>query len=271
MLNDPDTELRHQAIDQVLHRADKLGPSAKKEDPDTELRHQAIDQVLHRADKLGPSAKKEERLALYQKAFAAAREKDQIDHAARKLRDLGEKIDLATHLGLIVDWQLLGPFPNANKKGFDNVYAPEEKFDAAISYEGKQGKVAWRPYLSNDEYGLVNLNKGVGEYPEAIAYAATEFTSAAGRDVEIRVGCYTPFKLWVNGELVLARGDAYTGMSLDHYAASAHLRAGKNLIVLKIAKDLPVPGAGSLWQFQLRVCDSTGAAVRTNRAKKEAS
>jgi hypothetical protein len=243
------------------------------EDPNPELRHEAINRVFDQAEKLGPTAKKEELLALYRRAFAAAREKDQIDRAVRKLRGFGEKIDLATHLGLIVDWTLIGPFPNAGKKGIDTVYPPEQKLDTTTTYESKQGKLRWCPYVSNDEYGIVNLNKGIGEHKEAIAYATTEFTSRAARDAEIRVGCYTPFKVWVNGELVLVRGDAYTGMNLDHYVARAHFKAGKNVILVKVAKDLPVPGAGTLWQFQLRVCDSSGvallSALRVNSITKE--
>jgi hypothetical protein len=251
---------------------DRLLP-VMTDDPDRELRHEAIERVFRQAETPASPTNKEQLLMLYRKAFAAAREKDQIDRAARKLRGLGEKIDVPTHLGLIVDWQLIGPFPNPDKKGIDTAYPPEQKIDLSQSYNGKESKVHWSGYVSNDEYGIVNLNKGIGEHPEAIAYATTEFSSSTAQEVEIRVGCYTPFKLWVNGELVLVRGDAYTGMSLDHYIARAHFKAGKNVLLLKIAKDLPVPGAGSLWQFQMRVCDSTGAAVlsasRANGAKKE--
>jgi hypothetical protein len=242
---------------------------AMLDDPCLELRHEAIDAILAEAEKVDPTPNKDELLALYRKAFAAAREKDQIDRAVKKLRGLGEKIDLVTHLGLILDWNVIGPFPNPEKKGIDSPHPPEEKADATASYTTKAGQVRWRPYVSNDEYGLVNLNKAIGELREAVAYAATEFTSAAAQDIEIRVGCYTPFKVWINGTLVLARGDAYTGMSLDHYVAPAHLKAGKNEILVKVAKDLPAPGAGSLWQFQLRVCDSSGTAVLSTVRPKD--
>ena len=34
-------------------------------------------------------------------------------------------------------------------------------------------------------------NIGVGQHTEAVGYAATEFTSRAARDAEVRIGCYT--------------------------------------------------------------------------------
>jgi hypothetical protein len=40
-----------------------------------------------------------------------------------------------------------------------------------------------------------------------------------------RIGCYTVFKLWVNGELALHRADAYTGMQFDHYRTQIRLLA----------------------------------------------
>jgi hypothetical protein len=89
------------------------------DDPSLELRHEAIGRLLAQAEKLDPAGSKDELVKLYQKAFAAAREKDQIDRSVRKLRSLGVNVDLATHLGLILDWKLIGPFPNAEGKGID--------------------------------------------------------------------------------------------------------------------------------------------------------
>jgi outer membrane protein assembly factor BamB len=107
----------------------------------------------------------------------------------------------------------------------------------------------------------VDLNAGLAPETEVVAYALAEFTSPRARDAEVRLGCYTVFKLWVNGELVLDRGDAFTGMSLDHYVAKVRLQAGKNLLLMKVSQDVPPPQVAKLWRFQLRVCDAGGAAV----------
>lgn len=230
-------------------------------DPSLELRSDAVARVLGQAEKLFEAGKKDESLPLYQSVIASAREQDQLSKASKKLADLGKPVDLPRQLGLLQDWKLIGPFANASSKGTDTPYPPEQKIDLTASYDGKAGKVKWLDYETDQEYGMVDLNVGIGQHLEAVGYAYTEFTSKEARDVEIRIGCYTPLKLWVNGELILVRGDAYTGMRLDHYVAKAHLKPGKNTILMKVSQDNPPPQVAKLWRFQLRVCDAGGAAV----------
>jgi hypothetical protein len=230
------------------------------DDPSLDLRRDAVARVLAQADTLA-AANKAAALPLYRDALAAAREQRQIDAAARKLRDLGEKVDLPTRLGMVMTWKLIGPFPNKDGKGMVTVYPPEKLLDFAAAHDGKAGRVKWLDYTSTDDHGLVDLKKALKDHAEVVAYAAAEFQSKDARAVEIRLGCYTGFKLWVNGELVLDRGDAYTGMQLDHYVARARLKAGKNVFLLKVAQDEPPPNLAPMLRFQLRVCDASGKAV----------
>jgi hypothetical protein len=231
------------------------------DDPSPELREGAVTRLLDQADKLSAAGKKDDARTVLRRAFAAARDRGQIARAARGLRALGEKIDLAGHLGMVLDWKLIGPFPNVRQQGVETPYRPEREIDLDASYDGKSGKVRWADYVSKQEYGLVDLNAALGQHLESVAYAYTTFTSPRRRDAEIRIGCYTAFKLWVNGELVLDRGDAYTGMELDHYLGKVRLRRGKNAFLLKVCQDEIPPGVPKLWQFQLRVCDKDGVAV----------
>jgi hypothetical protein len=231
------------------------------DDPSLELRRDAVARLLDQAKKLLADKQKEKALPLFQKALVAARDLDQVVAVTQQLRTLGKPVDLPTHLGLVLEWKVIGPFDNPDQKGMATVHPPETKTDLTAAYAGKTGKVHWKDYLSKDERGLVDLNAAVGKHTEAVAYARAEFTSARPRGVEIRIGCYTPFKLWVNGRLLLDRGDAYTGMRLDHYVTRARLKAGKNVFLMKVAQDKPPSYIPQLWQFQLRVCDATGAAV----------
>ncbi len=214
-----DPQARRLAFD-LLVQQDKMASDRflpkMVHDPSPELRRDAIARVLDDAEKLLSAEKKGEARSLFQRAFVAARDKDQIDKAAKRLKDLGQAIDLAKHLGFILDWKLIGPFANAEQKGVETPYPPEKALDFRGEYDGKEGKVRWKDYVSKDENGIVDFNIGVGQHTEAVGYAATEFTSRADRDVEVRIGCYTVFKLWVNGELALHRADAYTGMRFDH-------------------------------------------------------
>ncbi len=230
-------------------------------DPSPELRRDAIARLLDDAEKLFGGDKKAESKALFRQAFVAAKDKSQIDKAAKRLKDLGETIDLAKHLGFILDWKLIGPFANVEQKGVATPYPPEKALDFKAEYNGKEGKIRWKDYVSKDDNGIIDLNVGIGQHNEAAGYAATEFTSPAARDVEVRIGCYTAFKLWVNGELALDRADAYTGMSFDHYRGKIHLREGKNTLLMKVCTDVPPPQVPKLWRFQLRVCDVDGVAI----------
>lgn len=231
------------------------------DDPSPELRRDAVARVLDRAGRLQKDGKNADAIGLYLQAFDAARSQTQLEQAAKGLTELGRMVNITEHLGMVRDWKVIGPFPCPAGAGLDHVYPPEQKIDLDAAYEGKGDKVRWKDYATRDRYGLVDLNKAIGDAPASVGYALAEFTADRARDVELRVGCYNAFELWVNGELVLDRRDAFTGMSLDHYTGKAHLRAGKNLILMKVCREDPPPPVPRLWQFQLRVCDDSGAAV----------
>ena len=284
-----DAHARHLAYE-LVRGADKAAAGrllpGMLDDPSPDLRRAAVARVLDEADTAFKADRKADALPLYRRALAAAREKAQIAQAARRLRDLGQPVDLAGVLGMVLDWKVIGPFPNPGGKGADTPYPPEKKLDFIARYPGKGGMIHWADYVSGHEYGIVDLNAALarclpagagkpGPFTEAVAYAAAEFTSKAARDVEVRLGSFTAFKLWVNGKPVLTRGDAYTGLALDHYVARARLRPGKNTLLLKLWIDTPPAQLPPLWQFQLRVCDAHGSAIlsatRPPRVPKKAS
>jgi hypothetical protein len=249
--------------------ADRLLPGLL-DDPSPDLRRDAVARLLDLADKLLEDKKRDEAKPLYQRALAAARDRDQLDRTAKRLGELGQPVNLTDHLGFLRHWKAAGPFPNPEGKGIDTPYPPERGLDVAAEFDGKAGKVRWKDYTSKSESAVIDLNEAVGASPESAAYATTEFASREARDAEIRLGCFTAFKLWVNGELVLVRGDAFTGMRADHYVARVRLRPGANTILLKIAQDVPPPQVPppNHWRFVLRVCDASGAALKPADDKK---
>ncbi len=250
---------------ELLAEADARAPSrllpGMLDDPSPELRRDAVARLLDRAGQLRKDGKEADAVGLLLQAFDAARDLTQLEQAEKGLTDLGRMVSLADHLGMLRGWKVIGPFPSPGGSGLDRPYPPEKEIDLDATYDGKGGKVRWKDYASRDRYGLVDLNTAIGDAPESVGYALAEFPLDRARDVELRVGCYNAFQLWVNGERVLDRRDAYTGMSLDHYTAKAHLRAAKNLILMKVCREDPPPPVPRLWRFQLRVCDDSGAAV----------
>jgi hypothetical protein len=243
--------------------ADRLLPGMI-DDPSPTLRRDAVARVVADAEKLAKEKKTAEAEKEYRQALAAARDFDQLNTIIKALGELGPKVSLSDHVGFLKSWKIVGPFPNPEGKGIDAVYPPEQKLDFNAGYDGSTGKVKWTSYKPSKDTGVIDLKEAIGDAPEAVAYAATEFRSKAAGDAEIRLGSFVGFKLWFNGELVLVRGDSYTGYRPDHYVAQVKLKPGVNTILVKFAQEpappqLPPPNH---WRFMLRVCDPSGAAIR---------
>jgi hypothetical protein len=266
-----DPQARRFAYDLIVE-ADPKSPDrllpGMLDDPSPELRHEAIARLLSEAEKIASSPKKSDAIPLFQKCLTFTREKEQIDKAARKLKELGRPVDLARQYGFVLEWKLIGPFPNPEDKGIDTSYPPEKGIDLAAECDGKAGKVRWRGFATTSELGVVDLQAAIGKEKAGVAYALTEFTSEREQPVEIRMGSITATKLWVNDELVMARYDAFTGVRIDSYVARAHLKAGKNVFLIKSAKDAPPEPRLDKWWFQLRVCDGSGAAILSTTRPK---
>ena len=115
--------------------------------------------------------------------------------------------------------------------------------------------------MSTQEMGLIDFDAHVSKASDAVAYAFTEFTSDRERDVEIRIGCYTAFKLWVNGKLTLVRSDAFTGMVFRSLPGARRSERSENTLLMKVSRAAPPAGVPNLWRFQSRVCDGRGVAI----------
>ncbi len=242
-------------------------------DPSLELRRDAVALALKNAIAEEEAGKKDAAVETYAKAFAAARELDQIKEATKKLRAFEQPVDVPSHMGFVMDWHLIGPFDNSDSKGFDVAYPPEKQIDLAASYQGKVGKVSWKTHRTSDEFGIVDLNeiferpkegadyKLTNEHKGTIGYALSEFETDQPREIEIRIGCINANKIWLNGELLTANHVYHAGMEVDQYVALGRLKKGTNQILVKICQNEQEDSWAQRWQFQLRVCDELGTAV----------
>jgi outer membrane protein assembly factor BamB len=235
------------------------------EDPSVEIRRDIAARRLASAQKAAREGRSAEAVQEYREALRAARDKDQIREAASKLKELGESVDLAKHFGFLRDWKVIGPFDNPDSKAFDVAYPPESSLDLAAEHEGKGGKVRWKDFSTEDDYGMVDLNKVLGKHKNSIAYAVAEFHSDGDRTVEIRLGCVTGWKLWLNGKFLFGHEEYHHGMEIDQFRVSGELRQGRNLILLKVVQNDQTEDFAQLWQFQLRICDGAGTAVPPQR------
>jgi hypothetical protein len=229
-------------------------------DPSVELRRDAGGQVLTDAAKLAAN-EKEAAIKKYEVAFFHSRDLDQIKEASAKLREAGQLVDLATHMGYLLKWKLIGPFDNIDDKGWDVAYPPEEKVDLTAEYDGQKGKVKWIEAMTTDDYGVVDLNKIQGNHKGAITYAYAELIADKAQPCELRLGCINANKVWLNGKLLTANHVYHANTSVDQYIATGTLNKGKNTILLKICQNEQTEAWAQNWQFQLRVCDAVGTAI----------
>jgi hypothetical protein len=231
-------------------------------DPSLELRRLALANVIAAADKQWSAGDRQLAVTAFRLALKHARDTDQIDAIAQKLRDSGEQVDLPLHFGFIMQWHLVAPFDNTNTSGFDQEYPPEKGVDVNTSYVGKDGqRIHWVAHTTKDDYGMVDLNKALDKHKGAAAYAYAEFISPSDRAADVRLGCINANKIWVNGEFVTANHVYHAGRGIDQYMAQTRLKAGKNQILLKICQNEQTEDWAQDWQFQFRVCDELGTAI----------
>lgn len=232
------------------------------DDPSLELRRDAVALAVEQAEKTLNSGGQAAAEKQFRKAFAAARDLDQIKSLAAQLKKLGVDVDLPAHFGFITQWQIIGPFDNKGGQGFAVAYPPQTvDFSANAAYEGLTGDVKWIGHITTDPYGVVDLNEVLGKHKGAIAYAYATFDSANEREANFRLGCINANKLWVNGQLVLANEVYHAGMEIDQYVGRARLKPGRNTILVMIAQNEQTDSWAQVWQFQLRVCDDVGTAI----------
>jgi hypothetical protein len=240
--------------------ADRLVPGMI-DDPNVEFRREAVQRLINAAGQADEAKDDAQSKALYEQAFRAALDPDQLDLAFDKLTALGESPDLKRQLGLIDRWWVIGPFDHRGGIGFDAVYPPETEIDLEKKYPGQQGEASWVELRSDQRHAIIDLNKLVAPHKGAVMYAFRQFDCERAQPVEIRLGTPNGWKLWVNGELAFAHEEYHQSMRIDQYRTKASFRAGANDILLKICQNEQTQDWAQRWEFQVRVCDPSGTAV----------
>lgn len=237
-------------------RAEVIEPGLVN-DPVQELRRGAVQRLIDSAKtKTGEEAK-----TAFQNALAVVRDEDQTAFIAGELKKLNVAVDLPRHFGFLMKWNVIGPFDNTERKGFDTVYPPEKELKLDAEYDGKGAKVKWLPFTSENEYGKVDFNKPFGMQKETVAYAVTTFDSPAEREAELRLGGKNAWKVWLNGKLLFGRDEYHRGQQMDQYKMKCRLQKGANTVLVKACQNEQKETWTVEWEFQLRVCDSTGTAL----------
>jgi hypothetical protein len=250
---------------ELLVRVDPKSPErllpGMLDDPSAELRRDAVAVLLKDAE-----AKVAKRNAgavdACKKVLRHARDRDQVDLAAKHLKELGVDIDLTVHYGFVTQWLVAGPFDNHAGAGFQKVYPPETGVDPNAVYAGKdQKEIRWQKYATTTRLGLVDFNKTYGEKKGVVGYAYAVVSSPVARPIELRAGSNNAVQIYLNGKQVFFREEYHHGMAMDQHIAKGMLAAGKNEILVKVCQNEQTDDWARQWSFQLRICDALGAAV----------
>jgi hypothetical protein len=233
------------------------------DDPANELRREAVAALVERAADRQRSGGTEGAVVLYRQALGYSRDPDQVETITGALRELGHPVSLVDVFGFLTRWQVIGPFDNTGGAGFERVFPPETEVRLDAEYDGKEGRVRWKEFVSQHERGMVDLNKALAPLKEVTGYTMTTFLSDTARPAEIRLGSKNGWKVWFNGRYLFGRDEYHRGAEIDQYRMPVELKAGANTVLVKVTQNEQVEDWTVEWEFQLRITDSTGRPLRS--------
>ncbi len=164
-----------------------------------------------------------------------------------------QALKLAEEKKLVKDWYFIGPFDNADGKGLEKDFGPEDKIeDLNKAYKGLNGtNIKWFRAFSYADSGYVDLNKMFQVNDSVVAYALTYAYSEKERDLEIRLGSDDGICVWFNNQLKFKK-DVTRPAQFDKDIIKVRFVKGWNKILVKTAENW-----GS-WGFYFRITDSNG-------------
>ena len=219
---------------------------------------------------------------VFRDVVANGRSPKQLEKATRLLSDLNVEIDLANELGMMRRWWVVGPFDNTGSTCFDKVFAPEKRYlETGLPFatdangnkppeEGKERPAAWQMIQSDDNLGMVDLNESMANEKDATAYLFAKFKVSGGESIphaQVRIGCITSNKVWINGKLVSSSDVYHSGTRIDQYVDPCQLKDGENTVLIKVLQNAQTEPWAQDWQFQFRLTRPDGSAIKTVEAE----
>lgn len=217
-----------------------------------DLRREAVEKLLASTAAADEAARKE----THRRALTAARDVDQIEQIAGWLAEKGDKVDLAQLMGFVRRWRVSGEFDNLKGVGFAKAYPPE----AAAA---RPDATAWKPVVSADKHGAIDLNTEIATKKGVLAYAVADVEMPRAGPAEVRIGSPCAVVVWVNGKQVMSHEIYHASEAIDQYVAVADFRAGTNTVLVKCCQNEQTETWAADWKFQLRICDPLGTPLAT--------
>ena len=212
-------------------------------------------------------------IGIYRNAFARSTDFDQAVEIAEKLKELKVEVPLVEHLGLLVDWHLIGPFPGKKMTACQLVYPPERQVDLSrpVTFEGKSYE--WQHVALGDSEWRFDLKKLLADENDCVAFAYAKLLVPEEREVELRAGADDTLAVWHNGRLVFSFPHFGNHLHADRHRVPLRLCKGENTLLLKVAEAVIVPGrvggGPKKWEFTARLVDANGHGVTFPTCQKQ--
>jgi len=163
----------------------------------------------------------------------------------------------------ILDFLVLGSFPNENKTGFGEVYAPEKDLNFDKIYEGiDKREITFRKLPKRKYFSNIILDDFMDPSEKATAYLVSFIKSQVDQDCVIRVSVSGAFKIFLNSEEI-GSSPNYNISTFDQYSFPAKLSRGFNLLMIKTCN------AEGYWQLRVRITDAKGSPIKGILATNE--
>ena len=143
---------------------------------------------------------------------------------------------LEAEQGFVTQWALIGPFPNDGMGGMAQQFAPETDgmFDEDV--DGKVVPVRWRDFDRVSETGYFAVSDLAVPAHDAVAYVATEFDVARRTDATLSVAVDGAYRIWLDGEPLVARDEHLGGFVLRDFV-DVSLARGRHTLLVKMGAD----------------------------------
>jgi hypothetical protein len=198
-----------------------------------------------------------------ERVLGFAREPDQVEAIAKKLEtDHKVKVNLAEQFAFVTHWNIIGPFASERGKALTLKHRPEESVDFAEKLKGKaDAEVKWKSVVTRDKLGAVDFNKEIGKLYDVAGYAAAKIYAEKETPAEIRVTSPNALQVFLNGKKLFEREEYHHGENMDYHVGKGVLKAGTNVLLVKICQNNQKEQWAQQWRFSARVSDSTGAPI----------
>ena len=163
--------------------------------------------------------------------------------------------DARKTLGLIVEWWIIGPFDNRDKKGLRVTYPPEEKIALGASHPGLGGAVRWTRHRVTDPLGVVNLGALLGEVP-AVGYAMCYVHAERTVSAQLRLASNDESMVWLGGKSVWVRDRTSRVRNIDADIVPITIPKGTSPLLVKVCN------RGRAWEFCVRLTDHWGLPLK---------